>query len=86
MSSLWRVLLILAAAAAVLVLKPTPISTESPRDDDLGRVGCSGSHCVAPVAGGTLDGMRDLHRETSVCRVSWPGEDFCKVARRHFNL
>ena len=56
-------------------------------DRDLGRMRCDGNRCAA-LAGevGVATACMIYAVRPDVCRACSPGDDACKMARRHFNL
>jgi Fe-S-cluster containining protein len=56
-------------------------------DDSLGRMRCTGNRCAALVGEvGTSTACAIYSVRPQVCRACVPGDDSCKLARRHFNL
>jgi uncharacterized protein len=56
-------------------------------DDSLGRMRCIGSRCAALVGEvGVSTACAIYSVRPDVCRACLPGDDACKMARRHFNL
>jgi uncharacterized protein len=89
MSSLWRVLLILAGVAAGLMGSDADLDRipHAYIDGDLGRMRCSDSRGVALAGEGGLSTACAIYTVRShVRRACLPGDDSCKMARRRFNL
>ena len=56
-------------------------------DREHGRMRCSGNRCAALVGHvGTSTACAIYAVRPDVCRACLPGDDSCKMARRHFNL
>jgi len=56
-------------------------------DDQHGRMRCDGSRCAALVGEvGTVTACAIYAMRPDVCRDCLPGDDACRMARRHFNL
>jgi uncharacterized protein len=56
-------------------------------DDNLGRMRCSGDRCTALVGEVGISTACAIYAvRPAVCRACLPGDESCKMARRHFNL
>jgi uncharacterized protein len=56
-------------------------------DDNTARMRCSGDRCTALVGEvGNSTACAIYTERPIVCRACLPGDDSCKMARRHFNL
>jgi Fe-S-cluster containining protein len=56
-------------------------------DDERGRMRCSGNRCTALVgAVGVATACAIYSIRPEVCTACLPGDDACRMARRHFNL
>jgi uncharacterized protein len=56
-------------------------------DDSLGRMRCFGNRCAALVGEvGVSTACAVYSVRPDVCRACVPGDEACKMARRHFNL
>jgi Fe-S-cluster containining protein len=56
-------------------------------DGNLGGMRCSGNRCTALVGEvGVSTACAIYNVRPNVCRACLPGDDSCKMARRHFSL
>jgi Fe-S-cluster containining protein len=56
-------------------------------DDNLGGMRCDGNRCAALVGEvGVSTACAIYAVRPQVCRACLPGDDACKMARRHFNI
>jgi uncharacterized protein len=56
-------------------------------DDNLGGMRCDGNRCAALLGEvGVSTACAVYNVRPDVCRVCLPGDDACRMARRHFNL
>jgi Fe-S-cluster containining protein len=89
MSNLRCVLLILAGVARFSLESDADLD-RIPRayvDGDLGRMRCSENRCAALVGEVGISTACAIYSiRPDVCRACLPGDDSCKMARRHFNF
>src|SRR6516164_4994467 len=87
-SSMWCVLLFLARPR--FSLESDADLDRIPRayaDREHGRMRCSGNRCAALVGDVGISTACAIYAvRPDVCRACLPGDDSCKMARRHFNL
>ena len=56
-------------------------------DDDRGRMQCSGNRCLALVGDVGISTACAIYAvRPDVCKACLPGDESCRMARRHFNL
>jgi Fe-S-cluster containining protein len=56
-------------------------------DDGLGRMRCEGDRCAALVGEVGISTACAIYTvRPDVCRACEPGDDACRMARRHFNM
>jgi cold shock CspA family protein len=56
-------------------------------DSDLGRMRCNGNRCAALVGEVGVSTACSIYTvRPNVCRACLPGDDSCKIARRHFSF